>query len=205
MSRPIKKGLDYFPMDTDIFSEPKIMDLINEFGPSGLTVYEYLLTAVYKEGYYLAIPLDKLVILAVHTIGAKWVKKDFVRKVILYCAEIGLFDNGLLRQNVITSVGIQRRYAKVTVRNKVDKTKFWLLDGEPLESVPENGVIVTETGVIVTKTLENEAKTPINKRKEKEKEKKEFSFDAEKADEEAKRSPVDFADRKNKPRRRSLK
>ena len=73
-------------------------------------------------------------------------------QVIHYCAEIGLFDQDLLNQNVITSVGVQRRYKEVTVRNKVDRSKYWLIDenGQPLLNAPQNSISVTETSISAT-------------------------------------------------------
>lgn len=165
MARPVKKGLDYFPFDTHFFNDYKIMDLMSVYG-TGTLIYIYALSCIYNEGYYLAIPLDKLTVQTVHTIGAKWVKKSFVSQVIYYCAEIGLFDNDLLLRNIITSAGIQRRYAKVTVRNKVDRSKFWLLGNEVLESVSSNGVSATENDISVTETPVNATKKPIKKSKE---------------------------------------
>ena len=38
MARPIKKGLEYFPMDTDFFADKKIRLLRGEFGAAGLLV-----------------------------------------------------------------------------------------------------------------------------------------------------------------------
>lgn len=114
-------------------------------------------------GYYLEVPLDRLATQIVRTIGNRWIKdKNLVLQVIQYCADIGLFDNALLTQSVITSVGIQRRYSEVTVRNKVDKSKYWLLEKSnvqvALENTPKKGVSVTETGVNTTSIPQKESK-----------------------------------------------
>ncbi len=176
MARPPKKSLDYFPKDVNFYDDDKIIDLLDEYGPVGVTVYDVILTLVYKNGYYLEIPVSKLATLIVRIIGSKWIRqKDFVVRVIDYCADIGLFDNALLAQNVITSEGIQRRYSEITVRNKVDISKYWLLkknvcstvgDSTPekIVSVTETPVIVTETPVIVTETMSIKEKE--NKEKE---------------------------------------
>lgn len=34
----------------------KIMDLMNEYGPLGQTIYDVLLCMIYHEGYYLEVP-----------------------------------------------------------------------------------------------------------------------------------------------------
>lgn len=180
MARPAKKGLDYYPSDTNRRNDFKIMDLLNQYGPLGYTIYDFCLQYVYENGYFLDAPLQQVCLTLCRDIGAKWVKdKNLVGQVIDYCADIGLFDKDLLRQNVMTSVGIQRRYDSVTVRNKVDKSKFWLLGKENCEAAlinaPKNGVSATETKVIATETEVSATNMPqikVNKIKEKEKEKK---------------------------------
>lgn len=179
MARPARKGLAYFPKDVDFYQDEKIVDLALKYGPLGLTVFDVLLTLVYREGYYLELPLSKVGQMIVRTVGESWFRKtgmsatDLSVEVILYCAEIGLINAPLVRQNVITSVAIQTRYAAVTRRNKVNLTKYWLLDNrkvdEALESAPKNGVSVTETRVSVAETPVSAAEMPqskVNKRKE---------------------------------------
>lgn len=177
MARPAKKGLDYYPSDTNRRNDFKIMDLLNQYGPLGYTIYDFCLQYVYENGYFLDVPLQQVCLTLCRDIGAKWIKnKNLVGQVIDYCADIGLFDKDLLRQNVMTSVGIQRRYDSVTVRNKVDKSKFWLLGKENCEAAlinaPKNGVSATETKVIATETevsATNMTQIKVNKIKEKEK------------------------------------
>lgn len=179
MARPARKGLAYFPKDVDFYQDEKIVDLGMKYGPLGLTVFDVLLTLVYREGYYLELPLSKVGQMIVRTVGESWFRKtgmsavDLSVEVILYCAEIGLINASLVRQNVITSVGIQKRYAAVTRRNKVNLTHYWLLDNRKvdgaLESAPEKIVSVTETPVSVAETLVSVAEIPqskVNKRKE---------------------------------------
>lgn len=70
-------------------------------------------------------------------------------QVIRSVADIGLFDKALLNQNVVTSVGIQRRYSEVTARNKVNKEKYWLYkeDGQPLLSDVKKPISATEKAI----------------------------------------------------------
>ena len=185
MGRPIKAGLSYFPKDVDYYEDFKIMDLMNEYGPLGQTIYDIVISMVYREGYFLEFKnfeqLKKnLPVKIIKTIGNRWVnKKDFVLQVILSCADIGLFDHDLLMQGVITSVGIQRRYDTVTVRNKVQKTRYRLIDekGQPLLNEPLKPINVTETSVNVTETNINDTEIQQKKIKEnKSKEKKNIGF-----------------------------
>ena len=157
MARPIKKGLDYYTKDTGYYDDYKIIDLLDKYGPLGQTIYDVILTLIYRNGYYYSGPKDTLALLVVRIIGNKWIKdRNFVGQVIDYCADIGLFDKDLLQQNTITSVGIQRRYDFATVRNKVDKTKYWLLENKENEeadiSASENPITETETPITETET-----------------------------------------------------
>ena len=176
MPRQPKKGLAYFPKDVDYYDDDKIIDLLMEYGPLGQTIYDVILCYVYKNGYYLELPLDKLATLIVRIVGNRWIKeKNLVLQVIHYCAEIGLFDKDLLSQNVITSAGIQNRYSEVTVRNKVNKEKYWLLEHEKKStavisatfspiSVTETAISATETDITATEMQQSK----VNKIKEKE-------------------------------------
>ena len=172
MGRKPKTGLDYFPKDVDYYDDFNIMDLMNEYGPLGQTIYDVVLCMIYHEGYYLEVhKMEQLAVKIIKTIGNRWVKKkDFVLQVIHYCAEIGLFDQDLLNQNVITSVGVQRRYKEVTVRNKVDRSKYWLIDenGQPLLNAPQNSISVTETSISATEkdisaTEKRQKESKVNK------------------------------------------
>lgn len=171
MARPRKAGLSYFPLDVDIFdADYKIIDLLERFGPKGFAVYIAVLCMVYREGYYLEIPMRSLQAQLGKMIGNRWLTdKALVPDVISFCGELGLFDAGLLQQGVITSAGIQRRYREATKRNKSRIEKYRLLEAETPgagESIPENPVSVTKTGVSVAETPISDAKTPQRKEKE---------------------------------------
>lgn len=176
MPRQPKKGLAYFPKDVDYYDDDKIIDLLMEYGPLGQTIYDVILCYVYKNGYYLELPLDKLATLIVRIVGNRWIKeKNLVLQVIHYCAEIGLFDKDLLSQNVITSAGIQHRYSEVTVRNKVNKEKYWLLENEEKStaviSATFSPISATETAISATEmniTATEMQQSKVNKIKEKE-------------------------------------
>ena len=84
-----------------------------------------------------------------------------MQQVIQYCADIGLFDHALLSRSVITSAGIQRHYSEVTVRNKVNKEKYRLLENNgsqaALESAPYENISVAEKAINVTEIPINAA------------------------------------------------
>ena len=168
MGRKPKSGLTFFYRDVDTWDDLKIMDLVNEYGPLGYAIYDIVVCKVYKNGYYLEAPLDKLATQIVRLIGNRWIKdKSLVLQVIQYCADIGLFDNDLLSQSVITSAEIQEHYSEVTARNKVDKSKYWLIeknDSQPaLINAPKNSISATEKAISATEINKNVADIPQSK------------------------------------------
>lgn len=145
---PNKKGLAYFPKMIDFYEDDKIFDLLDRYGPLGVTVYDCILCIVYKHGYYAEIPLDKLSKMIIKMIGNKWVKSQkAVVQVVHFCSEIGLLDDDLMTENIITSVGIQRRYYEIAVKRmkrQLYTDQYWLLgkaeDGEPLLNAPSKRI-----------------------------------------------------------------
>ena len=84
MARPRKAGLTYFYKDVHDWDDLKIIDLVTRFGPSGFAVYDVVLCEIYKNGYYLETPIEKLALFVIRAIGSKWIKdKTFVLQVIL--------------------------------------------------------------------------------------------------------------------------
>lgn len=120
----------------------KMVDLNEKYGTLGESVYFRILSYIAdSEGYY-AVLSDSLVLSIYRSIGSKWIKdKRVILRIIDYCGVCGLFDVNLLRQNVITSCGIQRRwlYAKEKARAKGFTTdKFWLLNSQGFDNCSEN-------------------------------------------------------------------
>lgn len=163
MARPRKAGLTYFYKDVHDWDDLKIIDLVTRFGPSGFAVYDVVLCEIYKNGYYLETPIEKLALFVIRAIGSKWIKdKTFVLQVIQYCADIGLFNDVLLSQSVITSAEIQLHYSEVTARNKADKSKYWLLGESEKNDSPAAVINASENRVSAAKTPVSDAKTPVN-------------------------------------------
>ena len=132
MARPLKKGLDYFPLDVDLFSDLKIRVLMGKFGADGLAVYIYLLTAIYREGYCVRADEDfRLLVCADLRLRAGRLEEMFS-----FFLERGLFHAALYReQGVLTSAGIQRRFqeavkARSSRRGIQVEARWWLLSDE---------------------------------------------------------------------------
>lgn len=149
---PNKPGLTYFPKMLDFYEDDKIFDLLDEYGPLGVTIYDCILCIVYKNGYYAEIPLDKLSKMIIKMIGNKWVKNQkVVVQVVHFCSDIGLLDDALMTENIITSVGIQRRYYEIAVKRmkrQLYSDKYWLLDKEKKEEPLLNAPIIQDSSEI---------------------------------------------------------
>jgi hypothetical protein len=185
MARPPKMGLGYFTSDVDMMNDIKIMSLLAKYGPLGFTVWFSIICMIYKEGYFIHYD-DRLVLGLIRIIGNKYAKKEAVVQVIWYCAEIGLFDHDLLQQSIITSVGLQKRYATINVRRQFQSGPYWLINDQKDKNsateksdsinfnVTQNGVNAAETQVIATETPVNvsnnstkENKSKVNKNNDK--------------------------------------
>ena len=179
MARPIKAGLDYFNTDVHEMDEREMIHLFHRYGPSGYCIFQVVRCMIYEKGYYLEASMDSVVLVVMRTIGNRWIKDtSFVERVINYCAELGLFDDDLLRKSVFTSEAIQRAYQAVTARSKADKTKYWLLDepksdpeafcekervtGSQKKGAPAAGRPLTATPVSAAKTPVSAGKTSVN-------------------------------------------
>lgn len=183
MARPIKKGLSYFPFDVDIFKDVKIRILMANYGANGVLLYIYLLTAVYNNGYYIKCNEDLLYV-ASADLG---VSPQKAREIIQFCCKRSLFDDALFRKRqVLSSVGIQRRYQEMVKARAVKRTvkvqgELWLLDCDETKNfitvcTPEgeqninciNSEINSGKSKINTTNKSKENKSKINESKEEE-------------------------------------
>ena len=184
MARPIKEGLSYFPWDVRALREEPMESLIDRFGPFGALTYIAVISYIYEEGYYLEVEVDRLAKRLYTILGPKWIRVDKIRKIIIGCVELGLFDEALFRSNVITSKSIQKQYILSTQRRKVRNIKkYWLLDEKEMStlglslSMPENEGKTTETGVNVDNNSVNDDTNTQSKSKKKRKKDKLINLD----------------------------
>lgn len=138
MARPKKDGVDYFPFDTDFFSDDKIRMLKARYGADGITMYIYLLTRIYSDkGYYLEWYGEDSDCLVAETLN---MSSDKVGQIKAYLLKRSLFDDTLFRSaEVLSSKGIQRRYQQAikgrAAKNPVTvRGDLWLLKEEETES-----------------------------------------------------------------------
>ena len=133
MARPIKKGLDYFPFDVDIFQDGKIRRLRSRYGNDGIIVYIYLLCDIYRTNGYYAEVDDEYLELAADDLN---MSVNTIGQIVQYLLSRSLFDNTLFQSvTCLSSTGIQKRYQEAVKQRGKKNTitvegKIWLLDKE---------------------------------------------------------------------------
>ncbi len=136
MARKKLKGLQYFPVDVDIFEDKKMLLLLAEFGTKGESILFRLLCLIYRNGYYYKYTEDDNLLIA-NRVG-NGVTSALVDEVVKGLVRRSFFDEGVFNQfGVLTSKGIQERFFEAIERRKeVIVDKEWLL--VPLSSTKCN-------------------------------------------------------------------
>ena len=116
MARPLKQGLDYYPMDVGFLRDIKVRRIIKSCGASSIAVLIWLLNSCYQdEGYYLRWTKDLPFIVAEDTD----VTEGHVQEVVKRALQVGFFDESMKdNHEILTSAGIQKRFLAVTSRRK---------------------------------------------------------------------------------------
>lgn len=116
MARPLKQGLDYFPLDVGFLQDMKVRRIIKSCGASAISVLIWLLGSCYRdEGYYIWWTEDLPFIVA-DEIG---VTEGCVQEVVKRALHVGFFDASMKEKHgILTSAGIQKRFLEVTSRRK---------------------------------------------------------------------------------------
>lgn len=167
MPRPQKDGIDYFPLDVNFFSDPKIKILKARYGVDGITVFVYLLCEIYRAGYYIRIDEDRVFLIS-DDLG---MSPEKVKQVLNFLLERSLFYNTLFQSDkVLTSAGIQRRFQLAVKerakKNPIEVKGFWLL--EEVETEP-----FIKVNPILNKSQKNENNSGKNEDNSREKSPKE--------------------------------
>ena len=130
MARPKQDGLLYFSFDTDFFyADKRIKRLQAKFENDGLIFYIYLLTEIYRNGYYISWDEDA----AEDAATDLHLKEGFIEQVLTYLRGRSLLEMRTLSTGVtiITSPGIQKRYQEAVKSRKRDvyvDSEIWLLN-----------------------------------------------------------------------------
>ena len=137
MARPVKEGLDYYPLNADFMSDIKVRRLIRSFGSKSIGVVIALLGMIYGDkGYYILLNDDVAFIISEQTLE----DEDLVNQIINKLIEIEFFDKNLYEKHrVLTSKGIQKRFISATERRKdvnlITKYNLVNVDNNPSSDV----------------------------------------------------------------------
>lgn len=114
--RPVKQGIDYFPLDVDFFSDIKVRKIVRACGPQSASILICLLCNIYKnEGYYILWD-DDLPFVIADIVG---VSEGAVKEVLTKAVQVGFFDAEIYSvHGVLTSAGIQKRFLLATYQRK---------------------------------------------------------------------------------------
>ncbi len=112
MARSGKRGITYFSMDVDIFSDRKLRRVRHAHGAGAMAVVLRVLCCVYGENGYFAEAGDDLYFDIADELG---LDEAYVRGVLKSCVEVDFFDAALFgAHGVLTSRRIQRNYMDAT-------------------------------------------------------------------------------------------
>lgn len=124
MARPIKLGLDYFPLDVGFFEDEKILAISGEFSVKGEIVVLRLLCEIYKNGYF--VEYSELLKNKLARLGG--LSGGLVNEVIIKLVKYGFFDGSIFREHkVLTSETIQEIFFEATKRRKAECDYPYLL------------------------------------------------------------------------------
>ena len=120
MSRIKKRGLDYFPMNTDFTQDRSVRRIMRQEGDGAFAVLFNALSYIYAgEGYF--VRADTLFY---EDLAASLFEKsgEGVKRIICLAVEYGIFDTSLFsRFGILTSAEIQRQYLFSTKRRKASQ------------------------------------------------------------------------------------
>lgn len=176
MARPKRDGLLYFSLDTDFFyADRRIRALKSRFGSDGIVLYIYLLTEIYREGYYTRWNTDSIES-AMDELGFT---EGLIEQIMTFLVSRSLLMKVSILAGsdaVITSPGIQKRYqeaAKSLRRDVIVNREIWLLNEDETASFIKFDNNPDKSSKNESNYSENPLKeNKINKSKDKNKEKK---------------------------------
>lgn len=161
MARPKKKGLDYFPLDVDIFQDEKWVCMSGEYGFKAEAFLMRLLCIIYRNGYF--ITWSKPIRYKLTKDVGCGVTPEELDQMLESAIEIGLFDAELFRNHgVITSQGIQRRYFEAVGRRvALSETPYKLIDCQSSTKSPESPGKITSPKEVVKEDSKPSAEVMI--------------------------------------------
>ena len=162
MARPLKQGLNYFPLNVDFLSDVKVRKIMRGCGSGSIAILISLLGNIYKDqGYYIWWDNDMPFLIS-DEIG---VSEGAVCEVVNKALQVGFFNQELYEKyQILTSKGIQERFWTATAeRTKVDMLEsYCLLDEDKLQRHSINLVNRGENGLSRSENEVFRSKNPVS-------------------------------------------
>ena len=161
MARPVKMGIDYFPLNIDIFDDEKVIPVSSEFGAKGECIVVRVLCAIYRNGYF-AECSDAFIYKIAKQSN---LPHTLVNEIISRLVKWGFFNKSVFDSfGVLTSAGIQKRWKEATrKRVPIENLSFWVLEDDRIINDGNRGFLPEETPLTPTETTQKKR----NKIKEK--------------------------------------
>lgn len=168
MARPIKKGVDYFPLNTVMDDSVKLIEA--EYGLTGFAVVVKLWMRIYSGFGYYCEWTNEVELLFKHENG---LGGNSVSEIVASSIKRGIFNKEMFdKYHILTSSGIQKRYFEAVSRREIVYAEKRYL----LIPVSNNVVFVDNNSVNVCRNSKNvddnpqskENKIKVNKSKVKE-------------------------------------
>src|SRR5699024_8883489 len=123
LARPIKQGVDYFPLDVYMDNKFKFIEI--KYGLEGFAIVIKMMQNIYSQGYWSYWGEDEKILFA-SEINVD-IKK--LEEITDECTKRGIFSKELYEKSgILTSAGIQKRYKEIVRRRKgVEVTEEYLL------------------------------------------------------------------------------
>jgi len=164
MARPKSDGLLYFSFDTDFFfSDRRIKSLRARYGSDGIVFYIYLLTEIYRNGYFIRWDEDSMD----NAIADLGLTEGSIKQILEYLVSRSLLSQSILTNSVttITSPGIQKRYQEAVKSLKrdvyVDK-EIWLLEDDETATFIKFNHSMDKSEKNTSKSWKNSSKSEKN-------------------------------------------
>lgn len=150
MGRKPKRGLDYFPLYHDFFTNKKTQALRRAHSHVGILTYLNILCRVYDNGYYYRFDdFDELCMDIAEEIANEQLRRTAtgVAETINYLVGRGILDEGLFKRGVISGVALQEQYvtSSYKAKRKIEMDVYCLLPkseeaADVGGSTPENDI-----------------------------------------------------------------
>jgi len=159
--RPIKQGLDYFPLDVDMDTDDKTVLIEGRYGSEGFTVIIKLFMKIYRNGYYYKWTERELLLFSKRINMNEKIVNDIVKD----CIQWEIFNEELFKKyKILTSEGIQKRYFEaIKRRRKINVCKEYII-------IPVNEYINKDNVIIYSINTNISTQIKGNKIKEEENE-----------------------------------